>query len=59
VLSFQRVFQLEENQTTMSRERLAGPTTFMAVAYVAVLNPNGRDFRYQRSVAGPSAAAVS
>jgi AGZA family xanthine/uracil permease-like MFS transporter len=34
-----RVFQLEENQTTVRRELLAGLTTFMTMAYVVVVNP--------------------
>ena len=33
------VFHLEENQTTMRRELLAGLTTFMTMAYVVVVNP--------------------
>ncbi len=35
----QRVFHLEENQTTVRRELLAGLTTFMTMAYVVVVNP--------------------
>jgi len=35
----QRVFHLDENQTTMRRELLAGLTTFMTMAYVVVVNP--------------------
>jgi len=35
----QRVFQLEENQTTVRRELLGGLTTFMTMAYVVVVNP--------------------
>jgi AGZA family xanthine/uracil permease-like MFS transporter len=34
-----RVFHLTENQTTVQRELLGGLTTFMAMAYVAVVNP--------------------
>lgn len=33
------VFHLEENQTTVRRELLAGLTTFMTMAYVVVVNP--------------------
>jgi adenine/guanine/hypoxanthine permease len=35
----QRLFQLNENQTTVRRELLAGLTTFMTMAYVVVVNP--------------------
>ncbi|MCU1315831.1 MAG: guanine permease, partial [Candidatus Acidoferrum typicum] len=35
----QRVFHLQENQTTVRRELLAGLTTFMTMAYVVVVNP--------------------
>ena len=35
----ERVFHLTENQTTVSRELLGGITTFMAMAYVVVVNP--------------------
>ena len=35
----QRLFHLEENQTTVRRELLAGLTTFMTMAYVVVVNP--------------------
>jgi len=35
----ERVFHLEENQTTVRRELLAGLTTFMTMAYVVVVNP--------------------
>jgi AGZA family xanthine/uracil permease-like MFS transporter len=35
----QRVFHLEENQTTVRRELLGGLTTFMTMAYVVVVNP--------------------
>jgi adenine/guanine/hypoxanthine permease len=34
-----RVFHLTENQTTVHRELLGGLTTFMAMAYVVVVNP--------------------
>jgi len=34
-----RVFHLQENQTTVRRELLAGLTTFMTMAYVVVVNP--------------------
>jgi len=39
VLSLQRVFRLEENQTSVRRELLAGLTTFMTMAYIVVVNP--------------------
>ena len=39
MLSLQRVFRLEENQTSVRRELLAGLTTFMTMAYVVVVNP--------------------
>jgi len=39
VFSLQRVFHLEENQTTVRRELLAGLTTFMTMAYIVVVNP--------------------
>ena len=35
----ERVFHLAENQTTVQRELLGGLTTFMAMAYVVVVNP--------------------
>jgi adenine/guanine/hypoxanthine permease len=35
----ERWFQLKENQTTVRRELFAGLTTFMAMAYVVVVNP--------------------
>lgn len=35
----ERLFHLEENQTTVRRELLAGLTTFMTMAYVVVVNP--------------------
>src|SRR5277367_3875172 len=34
-----RVFQLSEYQTTVRRELIGGLTTFMAMAYVVVVNP--------------------
>ncbi len=34
-----RVFHLEENQTTVRGELLAGLTTFMTMAYFVVVNP--------------------
>src|SRR5579863_7926611 len=34
-----RVFHLTENRTTVQRELLGGLTTFMAMAYVVVVNP--------------------
>lgn len=35
----ERLFHLQENQTTVRRELLAGVTTFMTMAYVVVVNP--------------------
>ncbi len=35
----ERWFQLKENETTVRRELFAGLTTFMAIAYVVVVNP--------------------
>jgi AGZA family xanthine/uracil permease-like MFS transporter len=35
----ERVFRLQENQTTVRRELLGGLTTFMTMAYVVVVNP--------------------
>jgi adenine/guanine/hypoxanthine permease len=35
----ERIFHLQENQTTVRRELFAGLTTFMAMAYVVVVNP--------------------
>jgi AGZA family xanthine/uracil permease-like MFS transporter len=35
----ERLFHLQENQTTIRRELFAGLTTFMAMAYVVVVNP--------------------
>lgn len=39
MLLLRRVFHLEENQTSVRRELLAGLTTFMTMAYVVVVNP--------------------
>ena len=39
MLLLHRVFRLEENQTSVRRELLAGLTTFMTMAYVVVVNP--------------------
>jgi adenine/guanine/hypoxanthine permease len=35
----ERVFHLQDNKTTVRRELFAGLTTFMAMAYVVVVNP--------------------
>ncbi len=35
----ERIFHLQENQTTVRRELLAGLATFMTMAYVVVVNP--------------------
>lgn len=35
----ERIFHLEENQTTVRREMLAGVTTFMTMSYVVIVNP--------------------
>jgi len=35
----EHVFHLQENQTTVRRELLAGLTTFMTMAYIVVVNP--------------------
>jgi AGZA family xanthine/uracil permease-like MFS transporter len=35
----QRLFHLEENQTTVRQELLAGVTTFMTMSYVVIVNP--------------------
>ena len=35
----ERLFNLQENQTTVRRELLAGITTFMTMSYVVVVNP--------------------
>jgi AGZA family xanthine/uracil permease-like MFS transporter len=35
----ERIFHPQENQTTVRRELFAGLTTFMAMAYVVVVNP--------------------
>jgi adenine/guanine/hypoxanthine permease len=35
----ERLFRLQQNQTTVRRELFAGLTTFMAMAYVVVVNP--------------------
>ena len=35
----ERLFRLKENETTVRRELFAGLTTFMAMAYVVVVNP--------------------
>ncbi|MDF9832233.1 AGZA family xanthine/uracil permease-like MFS transporter [Ereboglobus sp. PH5-5] len=37
--TLQRIFKLEENRTTVSREILAGLTTFAAMAYALTVNP--------------------
>jgi AGZA family xanthine/uracil permease-like MFS transporter len=36
---FERLFHLQENQTTVQRELLGGLTTFMTMAYIVVVNP--------------------
>ena len=36
----ERFFKLKENGTTVSREIIAGLTTFFAMAYIIVVNPN-------------------
>src|SRR5580700_6262441 len=36
----ERVFHLQENQTTVRRELLAGLTTFTTMAYIVVVNPH-------------------
>jgi AGZA family xanthine/uracil permease-like MFS transporter len=38
-LLLERIFHLKENQTTVRTELLGGLTTFMAMAYVVVVNP--------------------
>ena len=45
----EKFFHLKENGTTVSTEILAGLTTFFAMAYIIVVNPqilsdNARDF---------------
>ena len=35
-----KVFKLEENQTTIKTEIIAGITTFFAMCYIIVVNPN-------------------
>jgi AGZA family xanthine/uracil permease-like MFS transporter len=35
-----KLFQLQENQTNVRQELLAGLTTFMTMAYVVVVNPH-------------------
>ena len=35
-----KVFKLEENQTTIKTELIAGITTFFAMCYIIVVNPN-------------------
>ena len=36
----EKFFKLKENNTTFSREIIAGLTTFFAMAYIIVVNPN-------------------
>lgn len=36
----EKFFKLKENGTTVSREIIAGLTTFFAMAYIIVVNPN-------------------
>ena len=36
----ERIFRLDENNTTVRRELLAGFTTFLAMAYITVVNPS-------------------
>lgn len=48
-VSLERVFQLSANGTTVRRELVAGLTTFLAMAYITVVNPSilaeaGMDF---------------
>ena len=35
-----RLFKLEENNTTVRREIVAGVTTFMTMAYIIAVNPS-------------------
>src|SRR5215469_13514834 len=35
----ERIFHLNENQTSIRRELMAGLTTFMTMAYIVVVNP--------------------
>ena len=35
-----KVFKLEENKTTIQTEIIAGITTFFAVCYIIIVNPN-------------------
>lgn len=37
---FEKIFQLQKNNTTISREVIAGITTFMTMAYILVVNPD-------------------
>lgn len=37
---FEKIFRLRENQTTFKRELLAGLTTFAAMSYILVVNPD-------------------
>ena len=36
----ERLFKLKQNGTTIGREIIAGLTTFFAMAYIIVVNPN-------------------
>lgn len=36
----EKIFKLKENNTTARTEIIAGPTTFMTMAYIIALNPN-------------------
>lgn len=35
-----KVFKLEENKTTIQTEIIAGITTFFAMCYIIIVNPN-------------------
>ena len=35
-----KVFKIEENQTTIKTEIIAGITTFFAMCYIVIVNPN-------------------
>ena len=35
-----KVFKIDENQTTIKTEIIAGITTFFAMCYIVIVNPN-------------------
>ena len=56
----ERIFKLKENETTVSREILAGVTTFLTMAYILIVQPSvlSMDFAVPAQPTGLDAGAV-